>query len=192
MQSRCLRTRVRRPGRTEYLEGYLVAASLVLALGTVIGGCASVGGGPASPPSAARATAGFFDGPRSERSARAPEVVIEAMALIGVPYRNGGESPQTGMDCSGFVRYVFRAALGVDLPRRAVDLGEIGESVRPSELQAGDLVFFNTLGRAHSHVGIYVGEGRFVHAPSQRGVVRMEEISKRYWIERFDGVRRLS
>jgi cell wall-associated NlpC family hydrolase len=153
--------------------------------------CAGVSPAPERP-AAERARTDAVAQNSPERSARIAEIVMSAMSLIGVPYRNGGENPVTGMDCSGFVRYVFRTAIGVDLPRRAVEIGQIGEKIPPSDLQPGDLVFYNTLGRAHSHVGIYIGGGRFVHAPSQSGRVRIEDMSLRYWAERLDGARRAS
>ena len=124
------------------------------------------------------------------RSERMIELLVSALSLVGTPYKNGGENPETGVDCSGFVRYVFRSALGLALPRSAADIGRVGENVDRADLQAGDLVFYNTLGKAHSHVGIYLGDGRFIHAPSSRGAVRVESMSVPYWARRFDGARR--
>lgn len=120
------------------------------------------------------------------------EVVLRALALLGVPYRFGGESPDAGFDCSGLVRHVFRDALGFSLPRRAQEISAHGELVPRGDLLPGDLVFFNTLRSAYSHVGIYVGENRFVHAPTSGGVVRVESIDVDYWSRRFDGARRLA
>jgi cell wall-associated NlpC family hydrolase len=119
------------------------------------------------------------------------DVVVEALSLLGTPYRYGGSSPQTGFDCSGLVRHVFGTVLNRDLPRRTEDLGTVGQPVARADLQPGDLVFFNTLRRAFSHVAIYVGDGRFVHAPAGRGQVRVEALGDRYWSTRFDGARRL-
>ena len=121
----------------------------------------------------------------------ATELVTSALGLLGVNYKWGGTSPETGLDCSGLVRHVFADAAGLILPRRAVEMSRAGEPVKRSELQPGDLVFFNTLRRAFSHVGIYIGEGRFVHAPSSGGEVRVEQLSGAYWSRRFNGGRRL-
>jgi len=119
------------------------------------------------------------------------ELSMHALSYIGINYRHGGESPETGFDCSGLVRYVFRESIGLSLPRTARDMSRVGESVRSGELQPGDLVFFNTLRRGFSHVGIYLGEHRFVHAPSTGGQVRIEDMRGRYWVKRFSGARRM-
>lgn len=119
------------------------------------------------------------------------ELVLRALSLLGVHYRFGGNSPESGLDCSGLVRYVFREATGLVLPRRAEEMSRVGAHVNEEELRPGDLVFFNTLRRAFSHVGIYIGEGRFVHAPSTGKEVSVEEIDQRYWQHRFNGGRRL-
>lgn len=119
------------------------------------------------------------------------QFALAALALVGVPYRLGGEDPATGLDCSGLVRVAARSALGVELPRQAEAMSRVGEPVDPAQLQTGDLVFFNTLGRPFSHVGIYLDDGHFVHAPTQRGVVRVERLSQSYWRARFDGARRI-
>jgi cell wall-associated NlpC family hydrolase len=115
----------------------------------------------------------------------------EALALVGTPYVRGGESPRRGFDCSGLVVYVFRSALGIELPRRVAGLRSVGKAVRLQDLEPGDLLFYNTRHRPYSHVGIYVGEGRFVHAPRPGARVRVEEIGKRYWRARFNGARRV-
>ncbi len=119
------------------------------------------------------------------------DVVVQALALLGTPYRYGGTTPETGFDCSGLVRHVYASALKWDLPRRSEDMGAVGKPVSRTELQPGDLVFFNTLRRAYSHVAIYIGEGRFVHAPAGKGQVRIEGLNDRYWMARFDGARRI-
>jgi cell wall-associated NlpC family hydrolase len=121
----------------------------------------------------------------------AADVVIGAIGLIGVPYRPGGDDPATGLDCSGLVRRVFLEVRGMHLPRQAEAMSRAGTAVGRDLLSPGDLVFFNTLGRPNSHVGIYVGEGQFVHAPARRGRVRIERMSVAYWRTRFDSARRL-
>jgi cell wall-associated NlpC family hydrolase len=127
------------------------------------------------------------------RASTPPEdIPIYAVSLVGSPYRLGGTSPETGLDCSGFVGHVFRQAAGVVLPRDSHAISEAALPLRQDELQPGDLVFFNTLNRAFSHVGIYLGDDRFVHATSSRtGSVMVSNLKDRYWRERFDGARRV-
>ncbi len=119
------------------------------------------------------------------------QIAVEALMLLGVPYRYGGQDPARGLDCSGLVRHVAQSVLGLDLPRTAEAMARVGEAVKRDALQVGDLVFFNTRGRRYSHVGIYVGDGQFVHAPTQRGKVRVEAVGASYWERRFNGARRL-
>jgi len=120
----------------------------------------------------------------------AAELVVRALALVDSPYRYGGRTP-AGFDCSGFVGYVFAEASGLVLPRRSEDIVRLGDPLERDRLVAGDLVFFNTLGRRYSHVGLYIGEGRFVHAPARGGRVRVERISDPYWRARYNAARRL-
>ena len=124
------------------------------------------------------------DGARSD-------IVVQALSLLGTPYRFGGSSPDVGFDCSGLVRHVFASVLERDLPRRSEEISGAGHPVTRAELQPGDLVFFDTLRRAFSHVAIYIGEGRFVHAPARNGRVRIEKLDDRYWATRFNGARRV-
>lgn len=119
------------------------------------------------------------------------EVVFRALSLLGVRYQFGGNSPDTGLDCSGLVRLVFHETLGLPLPRRSEEISRVGGSIATTELQPGDLVFFNTLRRAFSHVGIYIGNNQFVHAPSSGGSIRVENLGSDYWLRRFDGARRV-
>jgi cell wall-associated NlpC family hydrolase len=119
------------------------------------------------------------------------ELVLRAMTLLGINYKFGGNTPETGFDCSGFVRYVFKEAFGLTLPRRAEEISQKGQRISVEQLVPGDLVFFNTLKRTFSHVGIYIGNNQFVHAPSSGGAVKVENIDKSYWQTRFDGARRL-
>ena len=123
---------------------------------------------------------------------RASDLVLSAMNFIGVSYRRGGDSMVQGFDCSGFTRYVFEHSVGLMLPRRAEQqaLGAGLLDIRRNELRPGDLVFFNTLRRAFSHVGIYVGEGKFIHSPRSGGEVRIEDMRQAYWAKRFNGARR--
>ncbi len=122
----------------------------------------------------------------------ASDMVLTAMNFLGVPYRRGGNSAEQGFDCSGFTRYVFEHSLGLVLPRRADEQAKQAglAQVLRDELKPGDLVFFNTMRRAFSHVGIYVGEGKFIHAPRTGGEVRIEDMRQAYWSKRFNGARR--
>lgn len=115
----------------------------------------------------------------------------QAMSLLGVPYRFGGQSETTGFDCSGFVRHVYEKSLGQILPRRALDQARATEVIAREELQPGDLVFFNTMRRAFSHVGIYLGDGKFIHAPRAGKSVNVEDMRSAYWQKRFNGARRV-
>ena len=124
-------------------------------------------------------------------SARAGEVLLNALSLTGIRYKYGGNSPETGFDCSGFVRYVFNQAANLTLPRSALEMSRLGVQVSKNELQPGDLVFFNTMKSAFSHVGIYVGDNRFIHSPSSGGAVRVENMQSSYWAKHFNGAKRI-
>ena len=122
----------------------------------------------------------------------ANDILFRAIALVGTPYRYGGNTPQGGFDCSGLVEYVFRDVAGIVLPRTAQDISEIGApDVRRDRLESGDLVFFRQSSRRVSHVGIYVGEGRFVHAPNEGGTVRLDYLVDDYWNRHFSGAKRI-
>ncbi len=122
---------------------------------------------------------------------QATGLVGHALGFLGVPYRRGGESAETGFDCSGFVRAIYEQTFGLVLPRRANEQAAATQVIDRSELQPGDLVFFNTMRRAFSHVGIYVGDGKFIHAPRAGAQVRVESMTTSYWSRRFDGARRV-
>lgn len=124
-------------------------------------------------------------------SDKAQEVLINALSLSGIQYKYGGSSPDTGFDCSGFVRYVFKQAANLTLPRTSYGISQLGKQVRTGDLKPGDLVFFNTLKSAFSHVGIYVGDNKFIHSPSSGGGVRIESMDSQYWQKRFNGAKRL-
>ena len=115
-----------------------------------------------------------------------------ARSLIGVPYKFRGDSPSTGFDCSGFVGHVFRHTTGIKLPRSSHEISQVGQAIRQGDLHIGDLVFFNTMQHRSSHVGIYMGEDRFIHAPSSGGRVRMENMRDAYWGKHYDGARRIT
>lgn len=122
---------------------------------------------------------------------QATELVTTAMGFLGVPYRYGGTSADTGFDCSGLVKTVYKDTLGLVLPRVAAQQAASTEKVARNDLKPGDLVFFNTMRRAFSHVGIYIGDGKFVHAPRTGAQVRIESLSGSYWKKRFTGARRV-
>ena len=124
-------------------------------------------------------------------TATAQDAIDHAMDLIGIRYRRGGSSPESGFDCSGFVNHVFREGLGLILPRSSKEMSKSGEAISRDELRPGDLVFFNTMRNAFSHVGIYLGDNQFVHAPRSGGRVRIEDIRDGYWTKRFNGARRV-
>lgn len=122
----------------------------------------------------------------------ASDLVVNAMTFLGVPYKRGGISLETGFDCSGFVRAMYEQTAGLILPRKASQQAAATQTIAKDDLQPGDLVFFNTMRRAFSHVGIYVGNGKFIHAPKPGAEVRVEDMGISYWTRRFDGARRVS
>lgn len=123
---------------------------------------------------------------------RASDLVVNAMGFLGVPYKRGGNSAETGFDCSGFVRAIYQQTVGLVLPRRADQQAASTQVIDKKELQPGDLVFFNTMRRTFSHVGIYVGDGKFIHSPRSGSEVRVEDMRQSYWQRRFDGARRVT
>ncbi|RQT09483.1 C40 family peptidase [Burkholderia contaminans] len=170
-----------------------------VAVVSLLAACSSV-----PPPSASRSDSGMrittpraFPAPANfpkfvDHSVGQEEISIQAMSLVGVPYRWGGNTPTSGFDCSGLVRYVIGRAADVNLPRTTADMSGRGVSIEPDQIAPGDLIFFNTTGRPHSHVGIYVGKLRFVNAPSTGGTVRLDYLTNPYWAKRFDGIRRVA
>lgn len=165
-------------------------AVLLVALTT--GACASSGAVPRPFPGST--TGGGLEAPppnADDRSLAVPSAVVStALQYLGTPYRNGGTDP-TGFDCSGFVQFVF-ARHGNRLPRDVRAQYAVGDEVDLADVAPGDLLFFETISPGASHVGVAVGEGRFVHAPSSRGVVRVEPYTAVYWARRFVGARRIS
>jgi len=124
-------------------------------------------------------------------SAQASDLVVSAMGFLGVPYRRGGNSAETGFDCSGFVKAMYEQTVGLVLPRNAAQQAAATQAIDRAELRPGDLVFFNTMRRAFSHVGIYVGNGKFIHSPKPGAEVRVDDMGGSYWVKRFDGARRV-
>jgi len=124
-------------------------------------------------------------------TSHASQLAMQAVSMLGIHYKYGGNSPENGLDCSGLVRYVFKEALGKDLPRTAAEISHVGQQVDPNNLRPGDLVFYNTLRRGFSHVGIYLGDNKFIHSPSRGGQVRIDSMDLSYWKRRFNGARRI-
>ncbi len=128
---------------------------------------------------------------RQRVSQKASDLVVNAMGFLGVPYRRGGNNADTGFDCSGFVRAMFEQSVGLVLPRRAAEQAAATEVIDRQDLQPGDLVFYNTMRQKFSHVGIYVGDGKFIHSPKPGQRVRVEDMRQAYWERRFNGARRV-
>lgn len=146
---------------------------------------------PALAASAGPVEAAPADGEKSQSGAAlSPEALFVALAALGTDYRRGGKAIATGFDCSGLVAHVYAQAYGLKLPHNARAQSERGMPVPVESLAIGDLVFYNTLGQPFSHVGIYVGDGRFLHAPKPGAVVRTESMRSSYWTKRFNGARR--
>jgi len=163
------------------------AMFLLCFMGAALCGCAAVS---QAPEEADASTLPVRGAPISAELGR--EVVLQAISVLGVPYAPGGDSPASGFDCSGLVAYAYLQASQHALPRTTHYLSRVGIGIESRQLRPGDLVFFNTQGHRNSHVGIYLGDQRFIHAPSSGGVVRIDSLRGRYWLRRFDGARRVA
>ena len=158
---------------------------LIALLLAALAGCSSVPPAPSG-----RVTPASFQNEEISSPA-AREVGMFSLMLLKTGYQFGGKNPAAGLDCSGLVSYVYREAADIKLAGNAASLARQGREVAVEQLKTGDLVFFNTLGRPYSHVGIYLGRGEFVHAPNSRGQVRVEKMTTLYWSQRFDTARTL-
>jgi len=167
-----------------------LGACLLLGLGVLAAGCSTTPPAPRKAASAASAPAAktYFALPDETQT---QELVFYALGLLDTGYRFGGRNPEAGLDCSGMVAYIVEQVSGQRLPHNAAQIAARTRPIRVGELKPGDLVFFNTLKRRHSHMGIYIGDGKFVHAPSSRGRVRVERLDNRYFAPRIDGARTL-
>ena len=125
-------------------------------------------------------------------SSKTGELVVNAMGFLGVPYHRGGNTAESGFDCSGFVRAMYEQTLGLVLPRRSEQQAAATQAIERTELEPGDLVFFNTMRRTFSHVGIYIGDGKFIHSPKPGARIRIEDMRVSYWEHRFNGARRVT
>ncbi|WP_078759253.1 C40 family peptidase [Novilysobacter spongiicola] len=162
-------------------------ASLLLALACALAAC---GGGSSVRGDAPASPRGWATLPPGDPAA-ANAVLMRAISLVGTPYLYGGNTPQSGFDCSGLVNYVYRDMLDLKLPRTSTELSRFqGPRIEPRQLSPADLVFFGSGGRV-THVGIYVGEGRFVHAPSSGGTVRLDHLDGHYWRDHYSGAKRV-
>jgi cell wall-associated NlpC family hydrolase len=159
---------------------------LICFLWIPLSGC----GGLATLPESEDADGSTLDG-TAIPAALGREVVMQAMGTLGVRYAPGGISPSVGFDCSGLVVYAYLRASEHELPHTTYALSRTGVRINPHDLRPGDLVFYNTQRRPYSHVGIYIGGQRFIHAPSSGGKVRIDSMRQRYWLRRFDGARRV-
>ncbi|TDR31664.1 NlpC/P60 family protein [Hydromonas duriensis] len=158
----------------------LLLTMALVACGSTSGGRKGGHGGYTKPPLVVKVGAG------PNRA-----LAVQAMKYLGTPYHFGGSSPAEGFDCSGLVQWSGKQSLGINLPRTTTQQSVFGEELRYEQLQAGDLVFFNTSGQPNSHVGIYLGNTFFVHAPSSGGVVRVESLNNPYWQPRINLARRI-
>lgn len=178
------------PGKAGGTPAKSARVLVAIAVAAVLAGCGGGEGVRATPPKARIALPHAWPVITPANPDAANAVLMRALSLVGTPYRYGGNSPESGFDCSGLVAYVYRDVLDRALPRSSADLARVGPDVGPTRLAAGDLVVFGPRG-AVNHVGIYVGEGRFVHAPSTGGTVRLDRIDGPYWRENFHGGRRI-
>lgn len=166
----------------------VILPCLGLAFALLLAGC---GGNSNTRPSSAPAPQRTWPAVAAADPAGANAVLMRAIGLVGTPYRYGGNTPESGFDCSGLVAYVYRDVLDLRLPRTSRELAQVqGPRIAPRELAPADLVFFGSSGNV-SHVGIYVGEGRFVHAPSTGGTVRLDHLDGSYWRDHYTGAKRV-
>ena len=174
-------------GKRRYLRRVIVA---LFAAGAVAG-AGSLRAQESTPRGFVDTAGGVVKDAASSAWHTAQSLSTYALGLLGVNYKFGGNTPESGLDCSGLVRYVFQQVTGVDLPRTAKAMSGVGASVPIADLKPGDLVFFNTRRFAFSHVGIYLGDNQFIHAPRTGREVEVTTLDKRYWQTRFNGARRL-
>lgn len=175
---------LRSAGRAHTLAAVIVASAAAL-----LSGCGTTPPLATTAPAPVTAPSGSFFALEGEHQTQ--EMVLFALGLLDTGYRFGGRNPEAGLDCSGMVAYIVENISGRKLPHNAAQIADRTRPIDVDELRPGDLVFFNTLKRRHSHMGIYIGDGRFVHAPSSRGRVRVERLDNRYFAQRIDGARTL-
>ena len=159
-----------------------LSSLLAVLVALVLAACGTPGGRPG-------AASGTITQAPLAISEQGNEVALYALGLIGTGYRFGGKNPEAGLDCSGMVSYIYDRAAGLKVQGSAADIARRGRPIERARLRPGDLVFFNTLNRSFSHVGIYLGDNRFVHAPSTNGRVRIDGLDDRYYAQRFEAAR---
>ncbi|THF66248.1 NlpC/P60 family protein [Pseudothauera nasutitermitis] len=164
----------------------LLFSAVLAGCGTLPGTSTSTRAPVAVPPG--KPAASYFT---LEHPSQSQEIVLYALGLLDVGYQFGGRNPEAGMDCSGMVSYIVEQISGRRLPHNAAAIAERTRPIAATDLRPGDLVFFNTLNRRHSHMGVYMGDGRFIHAPSSRGRIRIERLDNPYFAQRIDGARTL-
>ncbi|WP_024303165.1 C40 family peptidase [Pseudogulbenkiania sp. MAI-1] len=166
-----------------------VVTASIAALALSLAGCSSA---PPRKPSSAKprpATSPALTGLTADGAGR--EILMYTLGLLDLDYRFGGNNPEAGLDCSGMVSYIYQNAVGVKLPHNAAQIASVARPIETSRMQVGDLVFFNTMNRPFSHMGIYIGDGKFVHAPRSNSTIRVERLDNRYFAARFEGARTL-
>ncbi len=163
----------------------------IITLATLLGGLATLGPAGASDMPAAATESQAPTTTSAPYVERVRDVIFYALSMVGIDYRWGGSSPQTGFDCSGLVSHVFRQIAGLVLPRDSYAMARMGKPVTLDDLKPGDLVFFNTMRRPFSHVGIYLGDRRFIHAPTKGKQVHVVDMTQPYWSQRYNGARRI-
>ena len=179
------------PANCQQRPGAHYRRNALLALSTALLLAACGGSDNVRPGARQQSVAHAWPSVQPSDPAKANAVLMRAISLVGTPYRYGGNTPEGGFDCSGLVNYVYRDMLDLRLPRTSRELAAVqGPRIAPERLASGDLVFFGSGGTV-SHVGIYVGEGRFVHAPSSGGTVRLDRLDGSWWREHYSGARRL-
>lgn len=174
------------PGRLQQCDlsrRSVIGCSLLVCSSALLSACGSFSRKPTPPKSSAQF--------KEDTSVGTEGISIAAVGLVGVPYRYGGNTPKGGFDCSGLIAYVYNNSVGIKLPRTIREMSRTGQSIQNQAPAPGDLVFFNTTGESYSHAGIYVGQGRFVHAPSKGGTVRLDRMSSPYWATRYTEARRI-
>ena len=173
------------------MQSNLRITATVLALLLAVAAHASPVPDEADPALADKSLLARIDSVRQSVGEKASALVFTAMGFLGAPYRRGGSSVESGFDCSGFVKSMYEQTVGLILPRKASQQAAATQRIDRADLQPGDLVFFNTMRHAFSHVGIYIGEGKFIHSPKPGSDVRVEDMGLAYWKRRFDGARRV-